>query len=239
MVYTLVGVAFQSHKIKRCRAKTTYTNCSISFVFNHTGSTYLLSESVAIPEYCLSFNAGCIDEQLKSLRAGFTSLIPPTMLTPFTPCELELILSGQSCIDVAFIEAHCKYHGYFSSSLQVKWLWEVVTEFNHEERSQFLLFCTSSTSLPIEGQTWEFGVQQGSHGERREGGEEEEGEEGGERGDVMAGEEVEKDHPNGQKASKEDEVSGNVVLPSARGQSLYKGHYAEFKDVHYLVCPEE
>ena len=117
----------------------------------------------------LLYYTGCVIEQLKSLRAGFHSLIPQDKLTPFTHDELETILSGQSHIRVSFIEARAKYHDYTRSSPQVKWLWQVLRGFGQDKRSKFLMFCTGSGCLPIEN--WHMRVQKGRDGELwREGG---------------------------------------------------------------------
>ena len=123
------------------------------------------SFSAACHTFLPLYPAGCISSQLKSLHAGFTSLVPPNKLTPFQPVELELLLSGPIHISVAVIRKCTEYTGYSSDSAQVRWLWEVVEGFSQEERSMFLRFCTGSGALPIKGvESWKFRVQKGSEG---------------------------------------------------------------------------
>ncbi len=96
---------------------------------------------------------------------GFNSLVPPSETATILPAELEIILSGQRVIDIAFIRRKTKYSGYSSGSKQVKWLWKVLTKFSPDEKSKFLQFATGSGCLPIrEVESWEFWVKKGSEG---------------------------------------------------------------------------
>lgn len=107
---------------------------------------------------------GCIMDQLQSLREGFAFLIPRAKLTSFTPFELELVLSGQPEIDVAYLQEHTSYVNYTRDSEPVKWLWEVLSEFSQAERGKFLQFSTGSGCLPVGVEDWRFRIRRGTNG---------------------------------------------------------------------------
>ena len=44
-----------------------------------------------------------------------------------------------------------KYEGYNKESITIKYLWEILMEFNEEENQKFLIFVTGCDRAPIEG----------------------------------------------------------------------------------------
>jgi len=69
--------------------------------------------------------------------------------------ELELLISGVPEIDLHDWKRHSRYVGLYKKTGPkhpvVKWFWEVVEGFNHEERARLLQFATGSSRLPAQG----------------------------------------------------------------------------------------
>lgn len=96
-----------------------------------------------------------ISEQLWHLLCGLYEVIPKEALTVFDYQELELLLSGVPEIDVEDWRRHSRYVGLYKAQQEhhpaVKWFWEVVEGFNHEQRARLLQFATGTTRLPAQG----------------------------------------------------------------------------------------
>ena len=96
-----------------------------------------------------------ISEQLWQLLCGLYEVVPKEALTVFDYQELELLLSGVPEIDIDDWRRHSRYVGMFKAQQQrhpvVKWFWDVVENFTHEERARLLQFVTGTTRLPAQG----------------------------------------------------------------------------------------
>jgi hypothetical protein len=72
--------------------------------------------------------------------------------------ELELLISGVPEIDLEDWRRHTRYVGLFKGLDEkhpvVKWFWEVLESFSHEERARLLQFSTGSSRLPAQGPPW-------------------------------------------------------------------------------------
>ena len=70
----------------------------------------------------------------------------------FRPEELETIICGKEVIDFEELEPHTHYEGGYSKDTPViKNLWEVLKELSLEDKKGFLVFCTGSDRVPLEG----------------------------------------------------------------------------------------
>lgn len=91
-------------------------------------------------------------EQLQKLLLGFYEVIPPFLVSIFSPGELELLLCGLPTINVEDWKKHMRYFGEFKAGhYMVKWFFECMDEFSHEDRGKLLQFTTGSSSVPVEG----------------------------------------------------------------------------------------
>ena len=75
-------------------------------------------------------HAGCIEQQLQSIKTGFHSLLPMKQIGIFSPHELEVLLSGQPTIDVKSIRTRTTYRDYSPNANIVKWLWEILERYS-------------------------------------------------------------------------------------------------------------
>jgi len=81
-----------------------------------------------------------IERQLRAFMKGFRTIIPKNFLTPLSTSELEIIIAGTPEIDLEDMKKYVEYGGYNSSSQIIKWFWEILEEFKHEELAAFLYF---------------------------------------------------------------------------------------------------
>jgi HECT-domain (ubiquitin-transferase)/Domain of Unknown Function (DUF913)/Ubiquitin binding region len=92
-----------------------------------------------------------ITAQTSSFLEGFHDLVPKPMISIFDSKELELLISGLPEVDLEDLKNNTEYHNYTKDSAVILWLWEVLYEFSHEERAEFLQFVTGSSKVPLEG----------------------------------------------------------------------------------------
>ncbi|KAF8822597.1 hypothetical protein IE077_003394 [Cardiosporidium cionae] len=80
-----------------------------------------------------------IELQSKAFIHGLSALIPLSWLNFISPDEFQLLLCGTT------------KGGFHASSPCILWFWEVLEEMSEEERSEFLMFVTSSARAPLVG----------------------------------------------------------------------------------------
>lgn len=94
--------------------------------------------------------------QMESFREGFESVFPLSQLRLFFAEELEAVFCGQSQIagkwdDKVLAECCRTDHGYTPSSRAIRFLYDIMSEYNHEEQRKFVQFVTGSPRLPVGG----------------------------------------------------------------------------------------
>jgi len=82
---------------------------------------------------------------------GFNDLVPKEIVRMFDHKELELMISGLPTVDILDMKENTIYKNYNKNSPVIKWLWEVLEEFNNSERAEFIQFITGSSKVPVEG----------------------------------------------------------------------------------------
>ncbi|XP_021719787.1 E3 ubiquitin-protein ligase UPL5-like [Chenopodium quinoa] len=98
-----------------------------------------------------------ISEQVSYFAQGFADILSEANLreTFFKSLELEdldwMLHGSESEICVEDWKSHTDYYAYKKSDPQIKWFWEVVGQFNAEQKKTLLFFWTSIKYLPIEG----------------------------------------------------------------------------------------
>uniref|UniRef100_A0A3B0MHT7 HECT-type E3 ubiquitin transferase n=1 Tax=Theileria annulata TaxID=5874 RepID=A0A3B0MHT7_THEAN len=92
-----------------------------------------------------------IKEQLDAFMQGFRELISPELISIFDDRELELLISGIPIIDLENMKQNVEYINYTEESLQIIWLWEILSEFDQSHLAAFLQFVTGTSRVPIGG----------------------------------------------------------------------------------------
>eukprot|EP00826_Nyctotherus_ovalis_P060765 TRINITY_DN855_c0_g4_i2.p1 TRINITY_DN855_c0_g4~~TRINITY_DN855_c0_g4_i2.p1 ORF type:complete len:415 (+),score=129.10 TRINITY_DN855_c0_g4_i2:531-1775(+) len=107
-------------------------------------------------EFCdLFFKAQFVSNtqnQTKSLIEGFTSLLPAKVVGVLDADELELLICGDTTIDIEDWKANTCYGEPFTKDHPViVAFWYMVKQMSNADRERFLQFCTGSKKVPAEG----------------------------------------------------------------------------------------
>lgn len=92
-----------------------------------------------------------IKEFYNSFEKGFYKVFDKKLSKILSPQELELIICGTQKLDYNELQKSVRYEGYTSDSITIKYFWEILMEFNEEEKKKFLFFVTGCDRAPIDG----------------------------------------------------------------------------------------
>jgi E3 ubiquitin-protein ligase HUWE1 len=92
-----------------------------------------------------------IRQQIDAFLKGFHQLVPADMISIFNENELELLISGMPEIDIDDLKANTDYANFKPTDAVIRWFWNVLYAFTHEERALFLQFVTGTSKVPLEG----------------------------------------------------------------------------------------
>ncbi len=104
---------------------------------------------------------GAIKKQIDAFLQGFYDVVPKDLIQLFDNRELELLISGLPSIDSKYwfiliflvmdLKENTIYTNYSAESPVIKWLFQVLEEFDNSERAEFIQFVTGSSKVPVEG----------------------------------------------------------------------------------------
>ncbi|OQR92511.1 HECT ubiquitin ligase, partial [Thraustotheca clavata] len=92
-----------------------------------------------------------IEEPLHAMIRGFYDIIPPELVVVFDHKEFELILCGQSEIDVDDWKANTVSSSNLKNSTVLEWFWEIIRAMTPSERGRLLQYATGSSRVPVQG----------------------------------------------------------------------------------------
>ena len=92
-----------------------------------------------------------IEEYFKSFEKGFYKIFKKSLIKILTPEELELIICGTQYLDFYELKRACIYEDLDPKSETIKYFWEILLDFNQEEKKKFLSFVTGCDRAPIDG----------------------------------------------------------------------------------------
>ncbi len=92
-----------------------------------------------------------IDEYFRSFEKGFYKVFNRSLTKILTPEELELILCGTQLLDFHELKIAAVYEEFDKNSETIKYFWEILFDFNEEEKKKFLSFVTGCDRAPIDG----------------------------------------------------------------------------------------
>jgi E3 ubiquitin-protein ligase HUWE1 len=104
-----------------------------------------------------------IRDQIEAFLEGFYDLVPPDLVSIFSPPELELLICGLPDVDMSELKANTEYHQYRPTDPIIQWFWNTLFNFTREERALFLQFVTGTSKVPLDG----FANLQGMRGVQR------------------------------------------------------------------------
>ena len=92
-----------------------------------------------------------IEEYFNSFEKGFFCAFNRNLTKFLKPDELELIIRGKELLDFNELKKACQYKDYTKDSETIKYFWEILLDFNEEEKKKFLSFVTGCVRAPIYG----------------------------------------------------------------------------------------
>jgi len=93
-----------------------------------------------------------IKQQFDSYKKGFDLVASGKALQLCTPEELQLLICGNPELNFEELEKGTTYeYGYFREHSTISNFWELVHNFNMEEKKKFLFFATGSDRAPVAG----------------------------------------------------------------------------------------
>ena len=92
-----------------------------------------------------------IQEYFFSFEKGFYKVFNRNLTKILTPQELELIICGTQVLDFYELKLACVYEEFDKESITIKYFWEILLNFNEEEKKKFLSFVTGCDRAPIDG----------------------------------------------------------------------------------------
>ena len=88
---------------------------------------------------------------VKEIIKGINSLFSADLLKIFTSDQLGLLINGSPFIDVDDWRLNTQYKDYNDYDDVIINFWEIIYELTQEQLSNFLMFCTGSSRVPIGG----------------------------------------------------------------------------------------
>jgi ubiquitin-protein ligase E3 C len=91
-------------------------------------------------------------QQSAAFVAGLHDIINPRWLRLFSQAELRLLVGGvDTDIDIEDLRQNTVYSGLEESSDTIRYFWDVLREFDGEERRNFIKFVTAADKAPLLG----------------------------------------------------------------------------------------
>ena len=88
---------------------------------------------------------------IKQIISGINTIFPVDYLKIFTSDQLGLLINGTPFIDTEDWRMNTKYKNYNDYDNVIINFWDVISNLSQEDLSNFLLFCTGSSRVPIGG----------------------------------------------------------------------------------------
>lgn len=102
--------------------------------------------------YVLFILSLSVERQFAAFSRGFHKVCGGIALDLFSAAELELLIYGNPTLDFDDLARGTQYQdGFDASSETIGFFWHVLSEFNDQDRRNFLRFCTGSDRSPIDG----------------------------------------------------------------------------------------
>ena len=92
-----------------------------------------------------------IEEYFNSFEKGFFCAFNRNLTKFLKPDEVELIICGTELLDFNELKKACQYKEYTKDSETIKYFWEILLDFNEEEKKKFLSFVTGCVRAPYCG----------------------------------------------------------------------------------------
>ncbi len=90
-----------------------------------------------------------IRSQIDCFLTGFYDLVPPHLISIFTPSEIELLICGLPDINLSDLKANTEYHQFRETDDSIIWFWQAMDSFSNTERASFVQFVTGTSKVCV------------------------------------------------------------------------------------------
>ncbi|KAL3234843.1 E3 ubiquitin-protein ligase HUL5 [Nakaseomyces bracarensis] len=91
-------------------------------------------------------------KQTSAFHRGLSVMIAPHWMELFNSGELQMLISGGGKdVDLTDLKNNTEYGGFFPDDPTITYFWEILEEFEPEQRLSFLKFVTSVPQAPLQG----------------------------------------------------------------------------------------
>uniref|UniRef100_A0A6B2L160 HECT domain-containing protein n=1 Tax=Arcella intermedia TaxID=1963864 RepID=A0A6B2L160_9EUKA len=90
--------------------------------------------------------------QIKAIKRGLTDVVPHHLLGLLTWQDLEWRICGKPMIDIKLLKRHTVYNSVSPTAPHILYFWQVLEEFNQEDRRAFVRFVWGQERLPANDQ---------------------------------------------------------------------------------------
>merc|ERR1712070_871893 len=92
-----------------------------------------------------------IKQQMDRIMTGLTQVFPGSHLAPFTPFELELLISGVDKVELADWRRHTSLSGYSQGDKTIRYFWMFIGTLDNETKAKVVSMVTGTAKVPMNG----------------------------------------------------------------------------------------
>lgn len=127
---------------------------TIELVTNGINKSVTFENRIEFCDLVDNYRLHSFDLQISAVRNGLAQIIPIKYLSLFTWDQLELMVCGFAEIDIDLLKSITEYSSCKSTDPHIEMFWNILKEFNTEERSAFVRFTWGRSRLPLDAQSF-------------------------------------------------------------------------------------
>lgn len=89
------------------------------------------------------------DVQIKAMKQGLHETLPWRLLALFQGAELERLVCGTIQVDLDLLKSVADFRGCTLQDDPIKWFFEIMESFSHEDRGKVISFMWGRSRLPL------------------------------------------------------------------------------------------
>ncbi|KAL4492608.1 hypothetical protein ABPG72_007721 [Tetrahymena utriculariae] len=104
-----------------------------------------------IQSYCKAKMQDEIALQTQYFQKGLFSIIPEDALEALEPEDFISFYQGVQEIDIQYLKKKMKYEGFKSTDKVIEWFWEILKDWDNDQKKKFLSALTEIPGIPVGG----------------------------------------------------------------------------------------
>ncbi len=130
--------------------ETEFLGERLNFELKEGGSEIQVSEENKkeyVKRVCEFRMTNQIEKQIQAFLKGFYSIIPKSSISHLAAADLEIVISGAAKIDLQEMKKYANYRDYSEGVSVIRWLWEILEEFDQEKLATFYYYLSGNAGL--------------------------------------------------------------------------------------------